>query len=447
MKDANRDTPRDFKELMKDEFGVEVPSPNKKEKVSYDLSDFKPITSSDVTKILGLTIKRDETNKIITFLAQLSAYTEDSQINISFNAPSSTGKSYIPLEIVSLFPKEDVIKLGNCSPTAFYHEQGEYDKITNTIKVDLSRKIIIFLDQPSNQLLERMRALLSHDEKVIKAKITDKNQRGGNRTKTVAIKGFPVVIFCTAGLRLDEQEATRFLLLSPEISYEKIREAIYEKIKKEVDSVSYQGFTEKDPERKLLKKRILAIKETNIKEIKIDNRELIKKLFFKNIKQPKPRHQRDIARVMSLIKVLALLNLWFRQRDGEAIVANKDDIIEAFRIWGAISESQELNLPPYVLNLYKDVILEAYKVVKRGLGRQEIMKKHFEVYGRFLPDWQLRQWIIPMLETSGLITQEPDQLDKRKLLIYPTPGLTNSTPEINSELEGGVEDIFGVKTV
>jgi len=66
------------------------------------------------------------------------------------------------------------------------------------------------------------------------------------------------------------------------------------------------------------------------------------------------------------------------------------------------------------------------------------MKKHFEVYGRFLPDWQLRQWIVPMLETSGLITQEADQLDKRKILIYPTS-------ENNSELDSGVEEIFGGK--
>jgi hypothetical protein len=221
-------------------------------------------------------------------------------------------------------------------------------------------------------------------------------------------------------------------LLSPEISCEKIREAIYEKIKKETDSESYRDITEKDPDCKLLKERILAIKEAGVKEIKISNPDLIQKLFFKSIKQPKPRHQRDIARVISLVKILALLNLWFREKDGEAIIANDQDIKEAFRIWEMISESQELNLPPYVLNLYKDVILEAYEAVKRGLSRQEIMKKHFEVYGRYLPDWQLRQWIIPMLETSGLITQEADALDKRKILVYPTS-------EMNSEMGCGVE--------
>jgi len=431
------DQPRPVSELLKEEFGIDAEDETPTE-AAIGATDFKPLSVVELTKILGLTIRRDEVNKVITFLAQLSAYAGDDQINISFNAPSSTGKSFIPLEIARLFPSKDVIKLGNCSPTAFYHEQGEYDKKTNTIKIDLSGKILIFLDQPSTQLLERIRSLLSHDEKIIKAKITDKNQRGGNRTKTVALKGFPAVIFCSAGLRIDEQEATRFLLLSPEITFEKIREAIFEKIKKETDTKLYRNSVEEDPARKLLKQRILAIKQVNIEEIRLGNPELVKRLFSKTMKLPKPRHQRDIARVISLIKVLALLNLWHRPIRGQALVANDTDIREAFAIWEGISEAQELNLPPYVLNLYRDVILEAFKSANRGLSRQEIMKKHYEVYGRFLPDWQLRQWIIPMLETAGLVVQEADQLDRRKILVFPSC-------EINSEMGGGVEEIFGGK--
>lgn len=420
-----------------------------KEYPPIDTSKFLPLTAPELIAILGLTIKRDETNKLLTFLAQLSAYTEDSQLNISFNAPSSSGKSFIPLEVSTLFPQEDVLKLGSASATAFYHEQGVYDKEKNTITVDLSRKIIIFLDQPSTQLLSRLRALLSHDEKEIMAKITDKNQKGGNRTKTVIIRGFPAVIFCTAGLEIDEQEATRFLLLSPEINQEKIRQAIFEKIKKEANSTIYKKDLETNLERKLLKERIIAIKEESIVDIQISNPELIKQLFLERAKTFKPRHQRDIGRIISLVKVFALLNLWFRERHGLALIASNEDILEAFKIWDIISESQELNLPPYVYNLYKDVIVKAYKdkngdlegdIGKRGLSRQEILQKHYEIHGRFLPDWYLRQQIIPPLEAAGLIIQEADPNDKRKMLIYPTGQLTASSDTNNSELQGGVTD-------
>lgn len=417
-----------------------------------DISQFKPLSLQDLIGTLGLTIKQDEENKIVTFLCELSAYTENAQFNISYNAPSSTGKSYIPLEISNLFPSEDVMKLGNCSPTAFFHEQGEYDKDKNTITVDLSRKVIIFLDQPHTALLERLRSLLSHDEKEMHSKITDKNQKGGNRTKTVIIKGFPSVIFCTAGLTINEQEATRFLLLSPEVNHEKIRQGILESIKKEADAESYKDWLDENPERKLLKERIRAIKLEGIREIRIASHQKVIDGFFSEHKVLKPRHQRDIKRLSSLIKSLAVINLWWREKSGTTITANEDDIEQAFKIWDAISVSQELNLPPYIYNLYQEVILKAWndKNSNRsegfveitgalGLSRQELLQKHFEVYGRMLDTNQLRQQILPMLETAGLIVQEADPNDKRKMLIYPTALSTISTNRNNSELDGGVE--------
>lgn len=419
-----------------------------------DTSNLQPITPEELIGMLGLTIKRDEINKLTTFLCQLSAYTENSQFNISFNAPSSTGKSYIPTEIAKLFPEKDVLEIGYCSPTAFFHDLGKYDKKKNKYFVDLSRKILIFLDQPHTHLLERLRPLLSHDKKEIALKITDKSQKYGLKTKNVFLRGYPSVIFCTAGLRINEQEATRFLLLSPEINQEKIREAIYERLKKESDRASYNEWLESDPERASLKQRILAIKQEGVEEVKIPDPEKIAKEFLKRNKMLKPRHSRDVGRLISLIKSFALLNLWHRERDESSIIANQEDINNAFDVWEQISESQELNLPPYIFNLYKDVIIplwneenELKKAIQslkeRGLSRQDILKKHYQVYGRHLSENQLRREIIPMLDTAGLITQDQDPSDKRRILIYPTAPL--NTNENNSSEGGGVNnhDYFG----
>lgn len=414
-----------------------------------DISQFKPMSSQELVKILGLTIKKDEENKLITFLCQLSAYTEGSQFNISFNAPSSTGKSYIPTEIARLFPKDDVIEIGYCSPTAFFHDVGEYNKELKGYVVDLSRKILIFLDQPHTQLLERLRPLLSHDKREINLKITDKSQKFGLRTKNILLRGYPSVIFCTAGLKIDEQEATRFLLLSPETNQEKIREAIYEKIKKEADNDAYQKCLGNNPERRLLEERIMAIRQENISEIKIGLPEQITEWFFKKNKMLKPRHSRDIGRLISFMKSFALLNLWFREKNGSTIVANEEDIKNAFRIWENISESQELNLPPYIYHLYQEAILPMWEeknnmsggLKESGLTRQDIIQKHYKVYGRFIADWQLRQQIIPMLETAGLIIQESNPNDKRQMLIYPTTPLTIPKEQDNSEPQGGVKEL------
>jgi hypothetical protein len=294
-------------------------------------------------------------------------------------------------------------------------------------------------------LLERLRPLLSHDEKEMLLKITDKSQKGGIRTKTVFIKGYPAVIFCSAGLQIDEQESTRFLLLSPQTSQEKLRQAIHEKIKKETDSNAYALWLDGNPERKLLKERIEAIRNEHIEEIKIANPDLIERIFLDKRAILKPRHQRDIGRLISLVKMFALLNLWFRDRKDNIVIANADDIKEAVQIWDKISESQEYNLPPFVYDLFREVILTAWQDknkenagdIKIGISRMDIFKKHYEVYGRPIPDWLLRQQIIPMLETTGLINQEADPNDKRKMLIYPTAQLTMSDDKNNSERDRG----------
>lgn len=415
-------------------------------------SQFKPMAASDIKEVLGLTIKRDEVNKVVTFQCMLSAYTETNQFNISFNAPSSTGKSYIPLEISTLFPTADMLKLGNCSPTAFFHERGVYDKEKNTITVDLSRRIIVFMDMPNNDLLQRLRSLLSHDEKSIESKITDKNQKGGNRTKTVVIKGFPSVIFCSAGLKIDEQEGTRFILLSPETTQDKLREGIQQRILKEADEQAFRDWLNADPGRQLLKLRIQAIRQEKIEDIIVtdDAKETINQYFFEGKSILKPRHQRDIGRLMGLTKTFALLNVWFRERKGKTLYATMDDAVEAISVWDKIAESQEHNLPPYVYEVYKDVILPAWQEKNEdklphepwvGLSQQEVMKKHFKSRGTLLPEWQLRQQVLTMLETAGLITKEQDENDKRRTLICPTvPPTEPDGSENNSESEGGVAE-------
>jgi len=418
-----------------------------------DTTQFAPMSSEKLIDTLGLTIKHDAENKLVTFLCELSAYTENSQFNISYNAPSSTGKSYIPTEIARLFPQEDVMEIAYCSPTAFFHDVGQYDKDKNGYLVDLSHKILIFLDQPHNELLARLRPLLSHDKKEIAIKITDKTQKNGTKTKNILLRGYPSVIFCTAGLNIDEQEATRFLLLSPEVNQDKIQQGISATIRKEADGESFGSWLEENADRALLKERIRAIKLEDIKEINIASHEKIEERFLNKNKILKPRHQRDIKRLLSLIKSLALLNVWWREKNGSTIIANENDINEAFELWEKISISQELNLPPYIYNLYKEVILPAWEIKnsigkevagevinKVGLLRQEVLEKHFAVYGRMMDSHQLRQQIIPMLETAGLIVQEQDPNDKRKMMIFPSSVYQLSNREKNSEIEGRVKN-------
>jgi hypothetical protein len=118
------------------------------------------LTVEDIEDITGSTIKRDNTNKAITFLCMLLNYTDHDQTNIGYLAEASSGKSYIPLELATYFPSKDVMKIGYASPTSFFHDLGEWlpdprdtrdveeEKKRKIVKIDLSQKILIFMDQP-----------------------------------------------------------------------------------------------------------------------------------------------------------------------------------------------------------------------------------------------------------------------------------------------------------
>ena len=421
----------------------------------------KYLTIDGLLKVLGTTIKHDNTNKLITFFAMLSAYTEDSQFNVSFRAPSSTGKSYIPIELSQYFPEEDVIMIAYSSPTSFYHDTGEWNNQRNAIIINLERKILIFLDQPHDQLLQRLRPLLSHDRKELLYKITDKREKAGLRTKNVIIIGFPSVIFCTGSLKIDEQEATRSFILSPETSEEKIREAIYLKALRKGNPTAFQEFLNSHPEREELKERIRRIKEAKIKRVIIRDTNRVVEEFVKKFPRLKPRHQRDIERIISLIQAIALLNFWYRERDEEGnIYANEEDIQNAFKIFEEIAESQELGIPPYIYLFFQNVIKPLWEEKNKdnsnnpmGLTRKEILAKYYEVYGKAMPEWFLKQEILPPLESAGLIYQDQDPEDKRRTLVYVsynTPPChstySDSTSEKYVESEGG-EDKIAISTI
>ncbi len=422
----------------------------KKYPEEIDASIFEEIKIEDICKILDLTIKKDDENKAITFLTMLTTYTYESQTNVFFSAPSSTGKSHIPLSVVDLFPKEDSIILANCSPTAFFHEQGRYNKDKNEMTVDLSRKILIFTDMPDPSLLSRLRSLLSHDSKESHAKITDKNQSGGNRTKNITIIGYPTVYFCSANFKIDEQESTRFIVLSPSIEHDKLYQGIQQSIFKETDHEKFMDIVNNDYDRNLLKKRILGIRQEKIDNIKIENKQLIEELFLKDNKSLKPRQQRDIKKIISIIKGFSLLNLWFRKREGSCIFATEEDIFSAFNLWEKISYGQDYGLSPYIFEIYTRIIIPLWKEPASTYGgfsspddkktfvtRKEILNRHFKLYGRPLSMQSLRIQILPQLEQSGLLVQERSVDDKREMVVIPIEA-EFELEEINSVEGGGV---------
>jgi hypothetical protein len=385
----------------------------------------KGVTFQDVSAILSTSIKKDEAAKLITFCGMLLAQTNEDQLNLGFQSESSAGKSYIPIEVASYFPKGEVEILASASPTAFYHE-GNWDRERKILFRDLEHKNLIFLDQPHFQLLEKLRPLLSKDMKELHYKITDKNQKMGLRTKNVIIRGYPSVFFCTTKTDPDEQEKTRMVLLSPSTDQEKLRESLELISLRKSNPEEYHKRVQQDPRRSWLIDRIKAIRQSGIREVLIpnDGRDIYER-FMREHAYLMPRHQRDFPRVFSFIKAHALLNCFEREKvlNGHAdkpvaVLANQADVDAGFELYKEIELSNELGLSPYIFKIYKEVIQPLLNP-QAGLSRKELRTKYYSIFHKSLTA-KLEESAIMQLEGAGLIEQSPDPEDRRKMLVHPT---------------------------
>ncbi|EMR73192.1 hypothetical protein MCGE09_00029 [Thaumarchaeota archaeon SCGC AB-539-E09] len=435
------------------------------------------ISKQDLLDVLGATIKQDNTNKMILFLGCLLNYTFEDQQNFAFNAPSSTGKSYLALQVSQFFPDEDTLILGYCSPTSFIHDFGEmtredgspletqaeyveaaleqwykenpkpqpkqgvtawnearrlfvsktkdeWDEIPKLYVVDLEQKIIVFTDQPHMKLLERLRGLLSHDKKELQYNITDRSKDGKNRTKRVLLKGYPTVIFNTAAFTLEEQEQTRLWLLSPEISQDKLRESLTLITEKDTDRRAFTQSLYEDKRRFQLRFHVQGLKEAYVQQVTIseDDKEYIRARFMEEHPVFKPRHQRDLPRLIALCKAFALFHYNRREMtENRDLIATNEDVLNGYELYSKIGESNEMGLSPQTYELYKEKI---EPVLDAGgyMTRRELSRLYFQKYKTRLGE-KTRSKMISLLCETGLAVEELHPEDKRQKVIYSPEGV------------------------
>jgi hypothetical protein len=168
------------------------------------------------------------------FHHMLSAYTNN-PLNLAINSPSGEGKNYVLRKVAENFPKEDVIFLAGMTDKALFHRQGtlvvknnesgEYEAIEDRLEqinseiedkqygmkfnthkndqkallkcqiktledekkellqdtkklIDLSHKILIFLDTPGFRLFDALMSLLSHDNYEVEYEYADATNTG-----------------------------------------------------------------------------------------------------------------------------------------------------------------------------------------------------------------------------------------------------------------------------
>jgi len=362
-----------------------------------------------VTEALNTTILFDSPTKELTFLAMCSAFGDD-PLNVIMRADAATGKSWIALECAKFFPRvpQYVERIDYSSPMALIHEFGTYNKEDHTHYIDWNRKILLFKDQPHTLVLDRLKTVMSHDERTANIRITEKTKGGRNITKHAVIEGIPAIIFCTAQSRFDEQLTSRCILLSPSTDSEKLKAIRRMQAEEFENPVEYQTKLLTDPTRKWLEERLqLCIKHATGIRISIPDAQYLTEQF-NDLAGFSPRGTRDYRKVVSTVKTLTWLNFDDREKKSvgvsETLLADQSDVDHALGLWEPILKPNLRGISPSTYEFYQYVVMNAWQNAE-SIDYRAIRQSYYTYYGRPVGRYKCEK-LGEELQDAGLIIIE-----------------------------------------
>jgi hypothetical protein len=406
---------------------------------------------------IGKTVKRDVVTRNMVLLTGISAYTQE-PINLFLRGESSIGKTYNVTEVLRYFPKEDVWLLGGLSPTALVHDYGTLiDKNGNIILpyekpgkdaakeeleawyerikgsrylVELSGKILVFLEAPNIETFNKLRPILSHDAFEVSYKFAEKSKKGQIQTTHVVIRGWPATIFCSTQERYVQDLATRAFTITPETTEDKFRDANILTAEK----ASYPWKFGRDFDFMLLEGYVRFLRN-NLKEVKvvIPYADASAKQFPSKF----PRSMRDFQHVLSLMKVSALFHLYqrpvlirkyreevqgkepdvpeYKDVEEQYIMATRQDFDFIMALWNEIREQTETSAPGHIIRFYHDVVLKVAET-KEDFVIEDLVDKWNSEFEEKKSSHTIRKWV-DFLCDIGYVTKKSNPNDKRSNIL------------------------------
>jgi hypothetical protein len=458
------------------------------------------------------------------FYTMLSAYTNN-PTNLAINSPSGEGKNYVLHKVAENFPKEDVMFLAGMSDKALFHRTGElvakneiggYDSIEEMIKeldtriediqselsttkdkvtrqalkaqiktveeakqdlykdakklIDLSHKILVFLDTPRFELFNAIMSLLSHDNYEVEYEFADKSNNG-IKTKTNIIRGYPAVIFAQAldfsHYKRYPEIQRRFIITNPKMDKEKYREAIKLIGKKfGLPDFMYQATIVSNSQKEQVREIIRGLRE-NILNVcdAIDsgrNNVIIpfEEVIIESLQSNKAQDMTVAYRLFSYLSLLPIVNIDKRPRivfrkKGEPITqvmpfATYEDLGEAMFLMQYAS-----GVRPFILEWYYDVFLKTYNAKtepdskifntgervedRKAVTTEQLVNATKEIQNKSFTNKKILESYLEPLMNEGYIDKQESAINHRSNIYYPV--VVDSREEAEKSLFDSTEKI------
>jgi hypothetical protein len=480
-----------------------------------------------VVNVIVKEVPKDERLIKQTLMAMLSAKSNE-PINLAVNAPTGQGKTYVVQKVADLFPKNDIVSLAGMSEKALFHRDGplivknvdgNYVSIEQQVKeiesqirdceaeinktndnnlkqaknceiedlerqkkelyrsskklIELSGKILIFLDSPSARLLKALMPLLSHDRIEVEYEFVD--TYNGIRTRGNVLRGFPAIIFTAAkdytnNPRYPEIQR-RFLITNPDMSQEKYEKAIgCITAKYSLPDFAYQHEVVSDQEKERAKSIIVNVQEKITETCSHSQKRDHNQVFISYYKALETGLATSDASYMSAAKTLFIwisLLATIRQRPSiQAMydmmyvqtipLATFDDLKEAMSL---IEHNNGVR--PYILQWYNDVFLAAYES-KTGPDSKEtgnmtltenrpavttryLIEKTAEIQKKRLSNKEILETFLNPLLNMNVVSSEPSVLDRRANIYYPVRTKTENKNLFDFASSNNISQSFQIK--
>lgn len=406
-----------------------------------------PQLESKFMKYIGRTVKHDEVSANLILKTGLSAYTRE-PLNVFLRGDSSIGKTYVVVNSLARFPKEDVWNLGGLSPTALVHDRGQlvdkngepitaiskpekdstdeekeaYEEYREKLKtayylVDLQGKILVFLEAPNIDTFNKLRPVLSHDVWEISYKFTDTRGRGLSTTHVV-LRGWPATIFCSTSEEFVQDLATRSFTFTPETTEVKYKDAnILAGCK-----AAFPWKFERDSDAILLESYLTFFKD-QMKDLQtiVPYAEKFGELFPAKF----PRSMRDFKHVLGLVEVSALFHLAQRPvlvrilKDKRTlyVLATRADYESTVKLWERVKETTETSAATHILKFFHEIV-EPMMKTRAMFTIRDLVDAWNEKFSNDRKSSDSIRNYVDFLCDINYMTKERDSTDRRQNLLY-----------------------------
>lgn len=379
---------------------------------------------------------REEANSLTVYISILSCKVTD-PLMLSLEGPSQSGKTFLTVRSTDFFTEDMVDIISSGSKTAYKYTDTINEEGVRIVK--MWGKCIMFLERSeSHELISSLKPLMSHDNKRVRDRTTQKSDGGEIRSQITEYFGWPSFIIMGTQPPKNEEIRNRGLILSPEKSKDKDDEM------NRSDWESFGSMTKFNEPTEILETWKKAHDWLPMSSVSVH-------IFSKYLMLLKAE-PRERSLLFGMISTISLLHTLQRPAHDGMILCSFEDCVIALALFERAYEHSKLGLSKQQLNVLKHLFDMKDRL---GIDRFELDQIYFDIRDisiekttdtlKILVKEDLRKYL-DVIEERGYIKKIKIQKKQDSWRILSDNSIINFVPISGIFIENILSNIESIKS-